>query len=167
MKRTLYLGDNPPNLPFTDPRPLILQNIALKKNQLFKEAAALTLWENRGHHLLLDSLPQGIEWIDTLKWLYQETPPDALLLFPLEVLHPSALPKNGPWIPVLKKGKKSLLQYLLLLDMEPLIKGIAIEQGFEKEEIALFLDPFTEKKGFFSLLNLDKESPINSISSLL
>lgn len=167
MKRTLYLGPNSPNLPFTDPTPLILRQFPLQKNQLFKEAAAQALWDHRGHHLLLEELPQGVEWVDTLKWLYQEVPPNAFLLFPLEKLHPAHLPKNGPWVPVLKKGKPPLLQYMLLLDMAPAIQGIAVDEGFGHNEMALFLDPFTEKKGMFSLLNLVKENPFSSLDSVL
>jgi len=168
MKRTLFLGNGSPKLSFTDLNPPVIREIVLKKGQLFKEAAVETLWQNRGHHLLLDQLPMGVELVDLLTWLDQEAPRDALLLFPLDLLHPSALPMGGAWVPVVRKGDKSaLLQYFLLLEMEPLVKGVAIEEGFEEEEIALFLDPFAEKKGAFSLLNLKKERPLNSLSSVV
>ncbi len=167
MKRTLFVGESCADLPFTDPCPHLIREVLVRKKQLLKEAAAEALWSNRGYHLFLDKLPFGVDLVDTLVWLEQEAPRDAFLLFPLEQLHPSALPKNGPWIPVVRKGKASLLQYFLLLEIEPMVRGVAIDSGFEKEEIALFLDPFGEKKGAFSVLNLKKEMPLNSLGSVI
>ena len=152
MKRTLFLGSSPSDLSFSDPAPTVcsVSDVKLQNGKLFKEGAEELLWEMRGSHLFLDPslLPPGVSLLDTLLWLDQTAPRDALLLYPIKSVHSSSLPEGGPWIPVVQKGDSPLPIYYLLLEMKDSIKGVAIKgEGVDEKTISLWLDPFITNKG--------------------